>query len=332
VQDSASDPVILRELDAAMRAALAGDDVPLLRLVGQAGSWSHTPTEAAYFSRGAYLAVACADYPQVFGLPDPPPWTFAPFTIREWTSVSGFTQPYDVCRNWPPPLRKPPALPARRLPASVPILIVGGDLDSLTPVSDAATFGPGLGADVRTVVLRNTVHVTSQGGTHLVEGARCARIVIRSFLRGALNDRCATVIPRLPAVGAYPLTFAAVPPATLVSGPDPGEGARRAATLAVEAFGDAIARRLYSIGNRGPGLRGGHFTATEEDDHVAFRLINVRFITDMAVNGTGTWDPTTGAVEATLHTAGVDVHAQWRQSTPLATATIGNATLTVPAP
>ena len=72
VQDSASDPVILRELDASVRAALAGDAVPLLRLVGQADTWSHTPTDAEYFSRGAYLAVACLDYPQLFDLDDSP--------------------------------------------------------------------------------------------------------------------------------------------------------------------------------------------------------------------------------------------------------------------
>ena len=72
VQDSASDPVILRELDASVRAALAGDNVPLLRLAGQANTWSHTPAEADYFSRGAYLAVACLDYPQLFDLDSTP--------------------------------------------------------------------------------------------------------------------------------------------------------------------------------------------------------------------------------------------------------------------
>jgi hypothetical protein len=118
----------------------------------------------------------------------------------------------------------------------------------------------------------------------------------------------------------------------LVSGPDPGETARRAATVAAEAFGDVIARRLYSSGNRGPGLRGGHFTAVEEDEGVALRLINVRFVTDAPVNGTGTWDPSTGAVDATLHLAGVTVRVTWRQSAPMATATIGDSVLSLPAP
>ncbi|RKQ93441.1 pimeloyl-ACP methyl ester carboxylesterase [Solirubrobacter pauli] len=332
VQDSASDPVILRELDPAVTAALAGDAVPLLRLAGQASTWSHTPTEAEYFSRGAYLAVACADYPQVLGRATPPPATFAPFTLREWTSVSGFTQPYDVCRRWPPPLRRPPALPDRRLPASVPVLLAGGDLDSLTPVSDAPVVAEALGGTVRTVVLRNTVHVTSQGGTHLVEGMRCARTVIRSFLRGGLDDRCAALIPAVHTAGAYPLTVAAAAPARLASGPDPGEGARRVATVMAGAFGDAIARRLYSSGNRGPGLRGGHFTATDEDDHVAFRLVNSRLVGDLPVSGTGTYAPATGGVEARLHADGVTATVRWTQASPVATVTIGDSVVIVPAP
>ena len=329
VQDSASDPVILRELDPSVTAALAGDDVPLLRLVGQANTWSHTPTEAAYFSRGLYLAVACADYPQVSG---PPPDVFAPFTPAEWMSVSGFTQPYDVCDDWPKPHRKPPALPNRKLPASVPVLIVGGDLDSLTPLSDAPDFGPKLATNVRIVTLRNTVHVTSQGGTHLVEGTHCARRVIRSFLRSALNDGCAALIPAVHTASAYPLTLAAAAPATLVSGPDPGDAVRRAATVAVDAFGDAVARRLYSFGNRGPGLRGGHFTASESEAGVTFRLINTRFVADEPANGDGIWSPATGAVDATVHVAGVRAHVTYSQVTPLATVTVGDSVLSTPAP
>ncbi|MBE2317898.1 alpha/beta hydrolase [Solirubrobacter sp. CPCC 204708] len=329
VQDAANDPLIYRELDAALRAALAGDDVPLLRLVGQAGTWSHSPPEASYFSRGLYLAVACTDYPQVSG---PAPDVFTPFTPAEWMSVSGFTQPYDVCARWPAPRRPPPTVPERRLPASVPVLIVGGDLDSLTPLSDAPAFGPALAENVRIVTLRNTVHVTSQGATHLLEGTDCARRVIRSFLRGALDERCAALIPPVRVAGGYPLTLAAATPATVVSGPDPGEAARRAVTVAVEAFGDVIARRLYSHGNRGPGLRGGHFTAGEQGGAVTFRLINVRFVADAPVNGRGVWSPATGAVDAALHVTGVTVQVRWSRAAPRATVMLGDSTLSVPAP
>ncbi len=327
VQDSASDPVILRELDASIRAALAGDDVPLLRLAGQANSWNHSPPDAAYFSRGAYLAVSCLDYPQVPDLRDPPD-AFQPFTGAEWLTISGFSQPYDVCLDWPRPLRRPPRLPDVKLPASVPILIVGGDLDSLTPLADAPTFAPGLGANVEIVTLRNTVHVTSEGDNYLVEGMRCARRVIRSFLRGALNSGCAGAIPALHTPD-YPRTLAAVTPATLVSGPDPGEPARRAAVVAAQAFADATIRQIYSGGAaRGPGLRGGTFKAAGEK----LTLRGVRFVAGATVDGTGTFHYATGAVDATLTVAGVTVRVRWTQATPLATATIGGAVLTLPAP
>ena len=98
--------------------------------------------------------------------------------------MSGFTQPYDLCSRWPR-TKAPPPVPDRPLPASVPVLILGGDLDSLTPLSDAPESARAVGTNVRVVTLRNTVHVTSEGDNYLVEGMRCARRVIRSFLRGA---------------------------------------------------------------------------------------------------------------------------------------------------
>ena len=72
VQDAGSDPVIYRELDASVRAALAGDPSPLLRLAAQSHTWTHSASSADYFSNGLYLAVACADYPQLFSMTSSP--------------------------------------------------------------------------------------------------------------------------------------------------------------------------------------------------------------------------------------------------------------------
>ena len=94
------------------------------------------------------------------------------------------------------------------------------------------------------------------------------------------------VIPPVHTASAYPRTLAQAAPARVVAGPDPGERARRAATVATEAFGDAIARQLYSLGTRGPGLRGGRFTV----DEGAFRLRGVRFVEDVPVSGVGTYE------------------------------------------
>jgi hypothetical protein len=324
VQDSASDPVTLRELDASVRAALAGDDVPLLRLAGQSGVWNHSPGDAAYFSRGAYLAVSCLDYPRLASFAGAPE-AFAPFTAAEWLTMSGFSQPYDICRDWPAS-RTPPAVPDVKV--DVPVLVLGGDLDSLTPLADAPAFAPRLGDDVTIVPLKNTVHVTSEGDTYLVEGMRCARWVIRSFLRGALDASCAASIPALHTPD-YPLTLAAAAPATLVSGPDPGETARRAATVAAQAFADATMRWVYTGGGRvGAGLRGGRFVARGDE----LTLDRVRFVRDRTVSGAGTYKAATGAVDALLTVAGVTVRVAWTQATPQARAEIGGAVLTLPAP
>ena len=63
-------------------------------------SWNHSPGDAAYFSRGAYLAVSCLDYPRLTSFAGAPE-AFAPFTAAEWLTISGFSQPYDVCLDWP---------------------------------------------------------------------------------------------------------------------------------------------------------------------------------------------------------------------------------------
>jgi pimeloyl-ACP methyl ester carboxylesterase len=340
VQDSGSDPVILRELDASVRAALAGDTVPLLRLARQSRAWNHGPSEAGYFSGGLYFAVSCRDYPQLFSLSAPPrvrrlelaaslrlaPDAFQPFTPAEWLTISGYSQPYDVCLDWPHPVRRDVTIPDRPLPATVPVLILGGDLDSLTPLADAQVFGPKLGANVRVVTLPNTVHVTSEGDTLLVHGANCGRRIIRAFTRApsaSLDTRCAGHIPAL-----HTPDFQGAP-ATLVSGPDPGEAVRREVTVAANAFADSIVRHFYSDDTRG--LRGGRFTATGSRI-VHFRLRRVRFTADTRTSGTGSWDAATGAVRARLIVGRTIVRVNWTPDMPTATAKVRGAVLSLPAP
>jgi pimeloyl-ACP methyl ester carboxylesterase len=367
VQDAGTDPVVYRELDASVRAALAGDDVPLLRLVGQSRTFDHGNSSAGDFSNGLYFAVACTDYPQLFDMRSTPaqrriqlaaslrraPDAFAPFTPAEWVKMSAFSEAYASCLDWPRPVRRAavvpaiahevPAIPAMAapLPASIPILVLGGDIDSLTPLSDVKKFAPALGRSVRVVTLRNTVHVTSEGDTYLTAGAACARSVIRAFVSAprrlaSLDASCADRIPPIHTPGAYPATLSAAAPATLVSGPDPGPDARRAVTIAAGALADATMRWYYSSSARGPGLRGGDFTVSGGAP-LRFRLSGVRFVSDATVDGPGTWDPPTGRVHGTLVVqpdggAPVQVTVDWDQRTPVATATVGGASLSLPAP
>ncbi len=355
VQDAGSDPVIYRELDASVRAALAGDPAPLLRLGAQTKTYDHSANAADYFSNGLYLAVACSDYPQLFSmastpakrrselqarLPGAPSAAFAPFTLSEWMTVSAYTQPYTTCLDWPAPGRTvPPPVPAsaRPLPASVPVLMLGGDLDSLTPLSDAKSFAASLGKTTRIVTLRNTVHVTTEGDNYLAVGAGCGRQIIRAFVRNpsrlaTVDARCADGIPPIHTPGSYPLRFADVTPAQ-ASGADPGERARRAAVLAAGAFADAIIRNIYGGVGKGPGLRGGSFTVKDD----AFSLRAVRFAGDATVDGSGTYKWADGAVSAKLKVtapggAPVTVSLAWNQRSTVAKAQVAGRSVTFPAP
>jgi pimeloyl-ACP methyl ester carboxylesterase len=359
VQDAGSEALVYRELDPAVRAALAGDPAPLARMVDESRRFVHGGGgDPGYYSNGLYWAVACSDYPQLFSmrssrpvrrselsarLAAPPPGAFDPFTAREWVTVDNYTQPYMACIDWPRPREIEPAVPAtpRPLPASIPLLIVGGDLDSLTPLPDARVFGPTLGANVRIVELPNTTHVTSEGDGTLVAGASCARAVIRRFVRaperlGSLDTSCTRFIPHVHTAGSYPARLADATPAQVVSGPDPGLDRRRAATVAAGALADAPVRYWFSGAARGAGLRGGSFTA-KGYPFVRLTLKAVRFAGDATVSGKGSWRFSDGATRGTLKVrlpggATTRVRVVWTQRTDFASARIGRATLRLPAP
>ena len=274
VQDSGSDPVILREIDASVRAALAGDDAPLLRLVAQEQAYNHGTESAVYFNDPLYMAVSCTDYPQLFDMhasprlrarqfahavaarPSP---AFAPFTTAEWVSQSGYSQPYDVCLDWPSPTHTAPVEPAKStvLPASKPILVIGGDVDDLTPLSDVRAFAPTLGRTVRVVDLHNTVHVTSEGDTFLSVGADCARSIIDRFAAAparlqTMNVSCAAKIPPIHTPGRVPADARSEPRARRLPSPDaaPATRARRAAWVAAQTAADAAIRYYYVVRQR----------------------------------------------------------------------------------
>jgi pimeloyl-ACP methyl ester carboxylesterase len=357
VQDSGSDPVILREADASIRAALAGDDVPLLRLVAQEQAYNHGTESAVYFNDPLYMAVSCTDYPQLFDMRGSPrvrarqfasavaaqpSAPFAPFTTAEWVTQSGYSQPYDVCLDWPSPTHTAPVEPAKPtvLPASKPILVIGGDVDDLTPLSDVRTFAPTLGRNVRVVDLHNTVHVTSEGDTFLSVGADCARSIIDRFTATparlqTMNVSCAATIPPIHTPGEYPLTLASAPAATAVSG-SVSLTARRAAWVAAQTAADAAIRYYYVYVN-GPGLRGGGFkVASLKSGAYRFTLHDDRFVGDAGSDGTFTWRPENNAIHGTItvHAAGrrYRVGLSWTQRDTYARAILRGVTLKLPSP
>jgi pimeloyl-ACP methyl ester carboxylesterase len=357
VQNGGSDPLVWRELDAAVRAALAGDPTPLLRLEiydnGNGGD-----VDPIFFSDGAYMAISCTDYPQLFSMAATPAQrvaqlaaslrsgpanAFRPFTDAEWLTMSGYSETYDSCLDWPAPVHHAPVLGGRGrvgahpLPASVPMLVVGGDVDDLTPLHDALRFAPGLGRRVRIVDLHNTVHVTSEGDTFLSDGAACARRIMDRFSERpasleTLDTSCASHIPHIQTPGAYPRTLAGARGARVVSGSALGVGARRAVTIAAGALADATIRQTATGDRRGAGLRGGRWIHHGS----RFALHAVRFVTDATVSGTGRYRFTGGVTRGKLtvraHGLSVRVDVAWNQRSQRARARVATTRLTLPAP
>jgi pimeloyl-ACP methyl ester carboxylesterase len=357
--DAGFDPLLYRDLDAADRAALHGVPQPLLRLAAEAAQDDNaTPSSAGDYSDGQYFAVACVDYPQLFDMRSPfaarlaqlrasirtaPAAALRPFTPREWLSMNAYSEAFRACLRWPR-IDRPelPAGPARPLiSARVPVLVIGGDLDSWTPASDAPAVLRQIGPSARLVVLQNAVHTSTEGDILLTAATRCGRHLVRAFVAAprrlrSLNAACAGRIPPIHTPGSFPRRLSGAAAATVVSGSAP-LSVRRAASVAAEALGDATQTWWSATGDGGGGLYGGHFRGIENGARVHLHLHRVRFVSDAAVSGTGTWDIASGRVHATvtvLASGGLRYRftVGYSDSTRLATVHDAGARLTLPAP
>jgi pimeloyl-ACP methyl ester carboxylesterase len=301
-----SDGTIYRELDAAGRATLAGDGAPLLRLAARtglngslAGGWA-----ANQYSVGHAVGVPCTDYPQPFDMMASPAEraaqynaavavlpndAFAPFSNQQW--LTNPIQDYNQCVPWPAPTHArelaPDGFPL--VPPGVPVLILAGDLDSVTALSGAEIAAQQLGPSARLVVFPNSTHVVAQGDV-----VGCGSSILRAFLRDparlmALDVSCKDRFPEIHAVGAFPRVLAqqVLPAAT--AGNAASETEQRLAALAVATAGDAVTfapRR----GKKAPGLRGGSIAGVTKKrgkkGPLTLKLAKVRYAEDAVVSGT----------------------------------------------
>lgn len=336
-------PDLYRELDPAIRAALRTDDVdpvPLLRLAGE-----NLPVggagDPADFSEGLYAAAKCHDYPQAWDPTAPPAIrraqyaasiaalpanAFAPFTVDEWLTAP--LQEWDYCLRWPSPsVPDPPRPPGARYPR-LPTLVLTSDLDSNTSPEGARTVARRFGAPI--VESANYTHVSALG-----DFGRCASRIVVRFVRTLSpgDTSCTGRYNETRVVDTFVRRLHDLPGRTA------DERLARAATATV---GDVVARRYLMTGADGVGLRGGTFTTTG-DPRVRFRLRGVRWVTDVAVDGTIAWQRDTGAVAATLTATGsgatrAHLTITWNDWHPLAQATVTGdvdgrlVALAVPAP
>ncbi len=311
--DAGFDPLIYRNLDAAVRAAQHGVTRPLLRLAANAAAIDNTtPRSAADYSDGQYFAVACADYPQLFDMSATPAQRRAqlqsavaagpgaalrPFRPSEWISMNQYSEASTGCLDWP---QLTTTAPRGIDPSnSVPTLVIGGDLDSWTPAADAAQFAHTLGTRVRLVVMRNAVHTATEGDIVPTAATACGRSIVRAFVRkpaavDALDASCAAHVPAIHTPGTFPKLLQGVRGARVAEG-SAGATARRAATVAAQAIGDATGSWWSDDGDSGAGLYGGTFAGTG-DAVVQMHLHGYRWVADATVTGTATWTLASGRV------------------------------------
>jgi pimeloyl-ACP methyl ester carboxylesterase len=281
VSDAAEDSQIYQQLDAAARAYLQqGNAAPLLRLYAQRLS-----SDEAYFGQplkeysvALYFASACTDYPQLFNLALPvaqraqellsaeqalPAGTFDPFTTAEWLSQDENTEALTGCEQWPRPTSAQPPIPSGGLPlpASLPVLVLGGEFDSWTPPVDSPKVLAEVGGNSRFIEMANATHVVGQADTI------CASTVIQEFVSRpqeiqALDASCAPAVPPIHTVGVYPSQLSGETPLTPAPGSSAGSEELRLAAAAVSSAADAVGRYAAIESATDAGLLAGKIVAT----------------------------------------------------------------------
>lgn len=326
VNDAAADPQIYRGLDAAARALLdAGEAAPLLRLYAQrlAEDEAYFGVPASFYSAGAYLATSCLDYPQLFEMSATgtvraaqlqaaeaalSPSTFNPFTTAEWLAQDQNTEAYTACLEWPSPTTaQPPTTGGLPLfPRSLPVLVLGGELDTWTPPSDIAKVLAEIGGHSRFVELSNATHVVGEGD------ALCASTLIQAFVADpgrvdSLDGSCAASVPPIHAVGVYPARLAEEPPMEASPGSSASVSSLRLLAAAVATAGDAVARHSAVEVALDHGLLGGDVRAGQGG--TVLTLTNDRLVPGVAVSGTVTLGPASGPLAGVSALATLSVTA-----------------------
>jgi hypothetical protein len=270
VNDAGADSGVYRELDAAVRALLADHDLqPLLRLTDQD---IHTGTSGPLreFNDGLYQATTCLDYPQPFSYSQTPAQRaaqyartvaalpagmFAPFSVHEW--VTEPEEEFDACLDWPAPAHPDPPIttPPPYAPRNLPVLVLSGDLDSLTTPAEGRQTARDMGPSARWILIRNDTHVNAMD-----DPVGCASGLVQTFIKDPaalqrMNASCAERTPEVRVVGTFPVTLSRVTPA--IAGPDDqaGRTGLRLAAAGAAAAGDAVWRWYYGDGVKGWGAR-----------------------------------------------------------------------------
>jgi pimeloyl-ACP methyl ester carboxylesterase len=316
-------PYTYRELTAALRSALRGDRVPLLREVAEAEGGGTDAGPIRAYSEGLDAAVACHDYPQLYDMRAKPktrlrqfhralnrrtsayPHTYGPFTVHEYARSDW--QELSWCTRWPKAAADNPARPPRPVGghySHVPTLVLSGELDSITTPAEAAMVTRQF-PRAKHIVVANSFHVDAVGDTD-----DCAVRIVRRFLRTPSHwprHGCAAHVAPIRTMGLFPRSLAGVPA---------GSGhasllARRVAPAAAATVADLLDRWWNNYSGHDVGLRGGHWSYTG-DLTTVFHLHGLRLASDLAVSGTAHWKRYANRIRVDLRVAGHRKHGHLR--------------------
>ena len=281
--DGDLDPSLRAEFPAAVKAAIAGDSAPLLRVARRAALGEFDPESARLFSPALFVATTCEDGP----VPWRPESAFGDRWGQALANANGLPEsaffPFDratgrasddlrLCAHWPP--TGPQRPPVAGTPPRVPALVLSGEADLRTPAEGAVAVArqiPGATA----LVLPGTGHAAL-----LNDLSFCAvRAVDRFFRDRPVSTRC----PRSGQVLRELLSFAflptPIPPTSLAVLPSSGDSAgRRGRTMTafVGSLVDSVLQQLYAAltgsgtGRAIPGLRGGRIRTDGRLDHYSY--------------------------------------------------------------
>lgn len=271
-----------------------------------------------------------------------PSKTFAPFTAAEWVQTNAYTEDFTGCLDWPAPTHADP--PIVRTPplvdSNVPVLVLNGSIDSLTPPQGGAHVASQLGPEARFVEVPNMVHLVG-----LSDPYGCGSSLVQAFVAhperlATLDTSCTRTVPEVRAVGSFPDRLADVEPASSLAGSSDDRTALRLAAAGVATAGDAVERWYYMFGSTDRGLRGGSVRAwSDAAGRTQITLLADQLVSGVAVDGRVTIaaDGLSVTGDVTVHVEGgrsMRLHVNWDGSHQHAIATVVGPGLraTVPAP
>jgi pimeloyl-ACP methyl ester carboxylesterase len=265
-------PPLRAGIPAAVRAALAGDAAPLLRLAAVGDAFA-APEPPSVFSAGRYAA-SCEDTPLPWDATTPladrraearrraevlGPAAFRPF---DFDSVAADL--IDLCLRWPGVPRPAGAVEPAPYPA-VPTLLLQGGEDLRTPPAVSARVAGRIPGAAR-VVVPGVGHAPS-----LADRSGCAADTLLRFLAGRpAGGDCPRVPTGVPALPLPPRRLAGVPPLRGLrrvggaggAGGVPDRVARTAAAVGLTLDDVRFALSPAFLARSAGGLRGGSFGAT----------------------------------------------------------------------